>query len=123
MQSTTSDRSSLPPTTPIQYLCQECGEPITEERPGTLEVFTLRGTKRRYPQDNYPEVVFQHHACRERADDTYALELPSQCATLGTEARPYAYLDSVAENKEGFGKKQWGAPVVRALDAWEPREE
>lgn len=65
------------------------------------------------------KIVFQHHGCRERADDTYALELPEQCATLGSEARPYAYLDSVAENKEGFAKKQWGAPVVRALDAWE----
>ena len=52
-----------------------------------------------------------------------ALELPEQCATLGTEARPYALLDSIAENKDGFAKKQWGAPVVRALDALEPREE
>ena len=122
MQSPTTDRSSLSPETLVQYRCQECGEPITDKRPGTLEVFTLRGTKRRYPQDNSPEVVFQHHACRERADDTYALELPEQCATLGTEARPYAHLDSVAENKEGFAKKQWGAPVVKALDDWEPRE-
>ena len=124
---TAGDEVRQPAETEIQYRCEWCRQPITDEEPGRAEIFARFNSRKIAPRADDDSVSLQvcHNDCVPRVRRSMAIALPRQLRYLGNpEEGGDNAPDTLASWLTHLKKQSWWfrEDTWDKLDSWVPVE-